>query len=306
MNLNAPTAILAGIVCSAALAQDVTPLAHVETKGTGDTHLVLVPGLGCDWTVWDAFMERNADKYTMHAVTLPGMTGTDAPPEPEGNEGTPWMDNAVAAINALLEKADVNEVVIVGHSLGGTLALDMASGEHERVAGVVSVDGMAAMPLGPQPVPAEQRAMIVNGMVAPQLMSMTDEMWAMQQDAGTPMMVTDPERAKELAELTKTTSAKNGARYMVELLKTDLTAQLKDTDTPKLVLAAINDEMAAQVGGKGQLQQIWNTQVEGTGAKLVMIEGARHFVMDDAPEKLDEAIAAFVRDLGDSKAEPSE
>ena len=64
-------------------------LAHVETRGEGDTHLLLVPGLLCDWTVWESFMERNAERYTMHAVTLPGFGGTEPPPEPEATRARP-------------------------------------------------------------------------------------------------------------------------------------------------------------------------------------------------------------------------
>ena len=49
----------------------ITPVAHVETIGSGPIHVVLIPSLGCDWSVWSGFMARNSKRFTMHAVTLP-------------------------------------------------------------------------------------------------------------------------------------------------------------------------------------------------------------------------------------------
>ena len=68
-------------------------LAHVERVGTGPVDLVLIPGLACDWRVWEDFLQRNARRYTMYAVTLPGFGG--APAEFDPDEPTPLLDDAV-------------------------------------------------------------------------------------------------------------------------------------------------------------------------------------------------------------------
>ena len=77
---------------AASAASAGTPLGHVEQRGAGPTPVVLISGLACDWTVWEDFMDRNTERFTMYAVTLPGMAGTDAPPKPEAEGGTPWLD----------------------------------------------------------------------------------------------------------------------------------------------------------------------------------------------------------------------
>ncbi|NDG63958.1 MAG: hypothetical protein EBY29_10920 [Planctomycetes bacterium] len=40
----------------------VTPLAHVEERGTGPITMILIPGLSCDWRIYDAFMRRGLDR----------------------------------------------------------------------------------------------------------------------------------------------------------------------------------------------------------------------------------------------------
>src|SRR5262245_47521140 len=58
----------------------VTPLGHVEVRGTGPVPVVLIPNLVMDWTIFESFMQRNSEKFTMYAVTLPGFAGSAPPP----------------------------------------------------------------------------------------------------------------------------------------------------------------------------------------------------------------------------------
>ncbi|HWQ33597.1 MAG TPA: hypothetical protein VNQ79_12150 [Blastocatellia bacterium] len=47
-------------------------LGHVEKRGRGPVPMILISDVRTDWTIWQSFMERNAERYTMYAVTLPG------------------------------------------------------------------------------------------------------------------------------------------------------------------------------------------------------------------------------------------
>lgn len=269
-------------------------LAHVETKGSGPVVMVLVPGLTCDWTVWDAFMERNKDKYTMHAVTLPGFGGSAGPAKPETTAGTPWLDNAVAALANLVEEKKLEKPVIVGHSLGGLLAYRMAIEHGDKLGGVVAVDGFPAFPLGPTPIPKEQRVQMVEQMVGPQLLSATPEMWSQQIEAMAKSMVKDEKRGEALLEIFKKSSRESGARYMFELLKSDCSDKLAEAKCPYIAVAALNDDNAQMGMGKDGMKAIWTTSMGKAADTVVFVEDSRHFIMDDQPKALDEAVAAFV------------
>src|SRR5262249_3432161 len=67
---------------------------HVEKLGRGPIPMILLADVGEDWTLYKSFMERNAGRYTMYAVTLPGSGGTPPPPKPEfyAPGATPWWD----------------------------------------------------------------------------------------------------------------------------------------------------------------------------------------------------------------------
>ena len=289
-------AAVAALVASAAApiaSAETTPLAHIEVRGSGPIDLVLIPGLACDWTVWDSFMERNGDRYTMHAVTLPGFGGSEPPPMPESNAGTPWMDNAVEAIAEYMADHGLVGANIAGHSLGGVLAYRLAAEKPDVVGKAVSIDGLPAIPLGPANISAAQRNRMVQDMIAPRMLAMSPEQWAEQQTLMMQSAVGDQDRAASLAEMSSRTPASVGSRYFVELLKTDVRDELPWLDSPLLAIAAIPDDLPPQP--PATMRKNWEDLIGGVqGVQLVFAEGSRHFVMDDDPELVDRTIAAFL------------
>jgi pimeloyl-ACP methyl ester carboxylesterase len=282
-------------------AAPATPIPHVEQRGTGPVPMVLVPGLTCDWKVWDAFMERNKDKYTMYAVTLPGFGGTEPPATPETATGTPWLDNALAGIAATIDQKKLDKPLVVGHSLGGLLAIRMAIEHPGKVRGVVAVDGMPAFPIDEKPVPPAERVARVERQIGPSMLNTSDEVWSEQINMMAAMMVRDQERGQQLLEMFKTTPTPVGARYMVELMKTDVTQAMIDATTPMLVIAAVNNDNAAAGMSEDVMRTTWAATMGAAKDRVVYVSNSRHFVMDDQPAALDEAVAAFVAKHADAQ-----
>lgn len=296
-HLGAASALPAALVCVMAgscLAADLTPLPTVTTKGTGPVQVVLIPGLTCDATVWDAFMARNEAKYTMYAVTLPGFGGTEAPPTPADNTGTPWLDNAQAAVLKLIEDKHLNKPVVMGHSLGGHLALRLAAAAPEKIGGAVSVEGAPAFPLGPTPIPKDQRVAMVEQQ-APALLSISEEEWNKQQDQMAKGMINDPARGTQLREMFRTTKREVGARYMLELVKSDISEDAVKSPAPVLTILAVNEDNAAAGIDGESMKKMWRGLMPGRLSESIeFIDGSRHFVMDDKPAELDTAFEEFV------------
>lgn len=102
--------------------------------------LILVPGLWLDASSWDAVvpvLERAG--HRTHPLTLPGMEAKDADRSRIGLRD--HVDAVVAAIDSL----DPADVVLVGHSAGGSIAHAALDARPDRVHRVVYVD---TWPLG--------------------------------------------------------------------------------------------------------------------------------------------------------------
>ena len=96
-------------------------LGYVQKRGHGPVPMVLVPCAAFGWSVFDEFMNRNADRYTMYAVTPPGYDGTPPPPLPTNTDFTKrdWSDALCASIVKLIAKEQLDRPVLLGHHMMG-------------------------------------------------------------------------------------------------------------------------------------------------------------------------------------------
>ena len=270
-----------------------TPIPHVEKRGAGPIAMVLIPGLSCDWTVFDAFMKRNAEHYTMYAVTLPGFGGSEPPPAPVKDQFGAWLDNADQAVWKVIQDQKIDKPVIVGHSLGGHLALRLGT-EHARdLRAVISIDGGPAFPYGMTAAATtrEQRQEMARQM-ADMYFKIPADQWLKTQPAMVANMVTDPKRGAELGEMCAKVPQATTVQYMVDLIAADIRDQLPKLTVPTLVTPSVGTRDRAMIAN---VRKIWTDLMkDAPKATIAYFEDTRHFIMDDRPVELDAAIADFL------------
>lgn len=83
--------------------------------------------------------------FTVDVVRLPGHGSTVR--DMARTRYADWRDAVEAALDRTL--ADCDRVVLVGHSMGGTLSLDLASARPSDVAGVVAINPQVSHPTQP-------------------------------------------------------------------------------------------------------------------------------------------------------------
>jgi len=105
-------------------------------SGSGSPALVFIHGWLCDQGFWSAQAEAFEAEYTVLTIDLPGhgLSGMD-------REGWPLMAYG-ADVQAVVEHLDLDDVVLIGHSMGGSTALEAARLMRDRVVGVVAVDSL--------------------------------------------------------------------------------------------------------------------------------------------------------------------
>jgi len=109
-------AVLAG-----ELAATTVGTLKVQRHGDHGRPVILIPGLqGGPW-VWQQTIEQLQKNHVVYAVTLAGFDGMPAPAD-----GGNLFDRADASLLLLIEQHKIDKPVLVGHSLGGTLALRFA------------------------------------------------------------------------------------------------------------------------------------------------------------------------------------
>jgi sigma-B regulation protein RsbQ len=114
-------------------AGDGTTIAY-EIQGDGEPALVFIHCLSCNRSFWREQLGVFAADHTVVALDLPGHGAS-------GRERASWTLAAYADdVSRLVEELDLDRVVLVGHSMGGPVALLAAARLKERVAGVICAD----------------------------------------------------------------------------------------------------------------------------------------------------------------------
>jgi pimeloyl-ACP methyl ester carboxylesterase len=117
----------------AAISADGVPI-HYDVQGTGVPALVFVHGWCCDRHYWDGQRGYFAPHYQVVTLDLAGHGAS-------GHDRTQWTVSAFGQdIVAVVEQLGLEQVVLVGHSMGGLLIVEAARRLPRSVIGVVGVD----------------------------------------------------------------------------------------------------------------------------------------------------------------------
>jgi pimeloyl-ACP methyl ester carboxylesterase len=108
---------------------------HHEATGTGPV-VLLTHGFAASSHMFASTVPALAVDHTVIAWDMPGHGRSPAPEDPARYSVGSFVD----AMLGLLDDAGAERAVVLGHSLGGYLSLELALAHPDRVAGIVLVD----------------------------------------------------------------------------------------------------------------------------------------------------------------------
>jgi pimeloyl-ACP methyl ester carboxylesterase len=138
------------------------PTLAVQTAGRGSTPVVLVHGNFASWRWWRPLLDAPPDGLTLHAATLPGFGGTPRSARPHS------IANLACELREWVRGHGIEPFHLVGHSLGGAVALQYALDWPETLYGLSLV--------APAPADGLERLRARSDLVG-QLLRWTDPTW---------------------------------------------------------------------------------------------------------------------------------
>jgi pimeloyl-ACP methyl ester carboxylesterase len=103
-------------------------------EGTGKP-ILCVHGITANCRCWDVLASTLAPEYQVMAMDLRGRGRSDKPDRGYS------LDHHIRDIYCLLDDLDMEQVVIMGHSLGAFIGLAFAAQYPDRIGGLILVDG---------------------------------------------------------------------------------------------------------------------------------------------------------------------
>jgi pimeloyl-ACP methyl ester carboxylesterase len=271
---------------------------HVDRYGSGEPAIILVPGLSCGPWEWESAIGALAPSHAVYAVTLAGSDGL-APAAP------PLLDKADAGLLQLIQGQHLNRPVLVGHSLGGLLAIRFAEEHSDLLRGAVTIDGWPVFPTFVNLTP-EQRTTTAH-QTAERIRANKD-FFAVGQQRALMDLITDPQNVTRVANLAGRSDPDATAEYLEEMLQADLRPALSSIKVPVLAMAPVPANVPAswpdyiKAMTPDQLTQAI-AQFDGslmggaTTVNVVTIANSRHFATIDQPEAVDKALTDFLARL---------
>jgi pimeloyl-ACP methyl ester carboxylesterase len=105
-----------------------------HAQGSGSPALVFIHGWCCDHSYWDAQLAHFSGKHKVVAIDLAGHGDS-------GMNRSNWSIAAFGAdVVAVVNKLGIERMVLIGHSMGGPVALEATQRLPGRVIGLVGAD----------------------------------------------------------------------------------------------------------------------------------------------------------------------
>ncbi|MBK5264889.1 MAG: alpha/beta hydrolase [Alphaproteobacteria bacterium] len=244
----------------------------VTMRGRGPD-VVLIPGLGSAPSIWDGAIAATPG-YRYHLVQVKGFAGTAA----EGNATGPVVAPVAEEIARYIAAMGLKRPAIIGHSMGGTLAMMLAIRHPASVGKLMVVD---MMPSG-------------AGMVG----GTTSGMGAFAGQWGSYFSNTKGGREmfRQLMGMFGPDAADNDPDVMAaalqDLAKIDLGPELGKIAAPMMVVYAT----PADAVQRATIVQRYATAYAGAKAvRLKAIGPSGHMIMFDQPARFVQEMQAFLR-----------
>jgi pimeloyl-ACP methyl ester carboxylesterase len=133
------------------------PISYTDT-GKSDTTLLFVHGWCINKSYWADQAAYFVKRYRVIAIDLPGYGDS-------GKNRKTWDVNTFATdVNAVIDQLKLKNVILVGHSMSGTIVLQAAVNQPDKVIGLVGVDNFKGQ--GTPPQTAAQKKEIADAIAA--------------------------------------------------------------------------------------------------------------------------------------------
>ncbi len=261
---------VASLLAASVMAQsDDTPTRRPPREGRGEDELVLIHGLGTDTSVWDDMLPYVKGMFQVWTYELHGHGSTP-----------PLRDPSIAAeaeaLDAWLDANDIVYPVIVGHAMGGMIALQYTLDHPADVRRLILIDA------GPKQIASDEE----KAAVGQALIKDYDRFVATRFAMGS----TRQDIVDKVVDLALRTDSTTMASLMLSSFDWDVSDRLATLSVPMLLLGS--DNYLPEPGNeRGYLTMYGFGKVRDL--KFKRLAGVGHYAMLESPTQVAAAILVF-------------
>ncbi|QSQ11582.1 alpha/beta fold hydrolase [Myxococcus landrumensis] len=280
-------ALFSGCATTAPSSASTQPSPFLVKRSGHGRPVLFIPGLASAGTVWDDTVAHFQGQYDCHVFTLAGFAGQPAIP-------APFLPTVRRALADYIRAQGLQKPIIVGHSLGGALALGLAADAPELVGGVFIVDSVPFLPALMYPGATAESARPFAEQTRTQLRMQTVEQRNQGSRHALNIYISDEARREVASRWGADSDPETVAQAVYEMSVTDLRPELSRITAPTFVLGS-------WVAFQGRVpretvEALYRGQYQNLStARVVMHDTARHFIMWEDPAGFYATLDGFLK-----------
>lgn len=251
----------------------------VTKTGNGKQNIILICGFACSSKVWDETVKDLSKKATCFTLNFSGFAGN----EPQTEPLVPlWERDIVNFITANKLQASV----LIGHSLGGTMVLELAAQEPKLFSKIVVLDAFPCLPkiydtafTAKDPINYE--------FYTEQFTKMNNSAFYNMQRAGITQILSDTTKVSMILDWAMKSDRKTLGKVYGYFMNIDLRQELSKITCPSLILLQPKFKNVKDVV-QAQYASLKNAEIKYATRGL-------HFIMYDDREWYLNALKTFLR-----------
>ena len=109
-----------------------------QKSGRGGEAIILLPGFACSGEVWNETVAMLNKDFVCYSLTMSGFAGT----KPQENISFIALEKAIVAF---IQNNSIQKPIIIGHSMGGGLAMALATDYPKLIGKIVVIDALPCL-----------------------------------------------------------------------------------------------------------------------------------------------------------------
>ncbi|MGD8106375.1 alpha/beta fold hydrolase [Pantoea sp. FN0302] len=289
------TLLLMSLCVSASAAQSTSIVSEhpnsqrisVQTQGSGPD-VILIPGLASPREVWADLAADLRKHHRIHLVELAGFASTPAISNPEGKVIAPAVD----AIAEYIRTHHINAPAIIGHSLGGEIALMLGARHPDQVGRLMIADALPFYTLMIDPAATSKTAVRQATATRDWLLAQSPEQRVASQKTSIARLAKTEAVRPALVTAGINSDRKTVADAVYELMITDLRPELGRIKAPIEIVYAYDGLFGVPAAGVDAMYR--QAYASAPDIHFTRIDDSFHFVMLDQPERFSSAVESFL------------
>lgn len=251
-------------------------LQYVEQGAPTGVPVVLLHGLSDSWRSFELLLPHLPESLRVFALSQRGHGDSSRP-----REAYRYRDFA-GDVAAFLDAQKLDAAVIVGHSMGSSIAQRFAIDHPQRTLGLVLMSSFLSLASSPAPRELSSMVSTMDDPVDPDFVRGFQE---------STMAKPVPQAFFEaIVEESRKLPARVWREVIAGTMQDEFSAELGQIQAPTLLVWGDQDDMAPRADQDGQTAAI-------AGSRLEVYEGAGHAVHWEEPQRFASDLAAFTKDL---------